>query len=79
MHKFGVLQDTGRGKKRKQGPGEGSPMYSGGEGWGHSSGKNIAEAGMILRDPSALHIIIKQAGILLRAYAFIGKVPAWSP
>ena len=57
-----VLQDTGRGKKRKHlsGGSEGeSPLYSGGD-WRDDHGKVIAEAGMILRDPSALHLIIKQ-------------------
>ncbi len=57
-----MLQDTGRGKKRKHlsGGSEGeSPLYSGGD-WRDDHGKVIAEAGMILRDPSALHLIIKQ-------------------
>ena len=53
-----MLQDTGRGKKRKHMSGgsvDGSPLYS-----GDDHGKVVAEAGMILRDPSALHLIIKQ-------------------
>ena len=57
-----VLQDTGRGKKRKHLSGEAggeSPMYGEGD-WRDDSGKVVAEAGMILRDPSALHLIIKQ-------------------
>lgn len=48
-------RDPGRGRKRKKVSGGESPMYSGEE-----SGKVIAEAGMILRDPSALHLIIQQ-------------------
>lgn len=61
-----LLQDTGRGKKRKHlsGGSEGeSPLYSGGD-WRDDHGKVIAEAGMILRDPSALHLIIKQVIVL---------------
>ena len=57
-----MLQDTGRGKKRKHMSGgsvDGSPLYSGGD-WRDDHGKVVAEAGMILRDPSALHLIIKQ-------------------
>ena len=38
---------------------DGSPLYSGGD-WRDDHGKVVAEAGMILRDPSALHLIIKQ-------------------
>lgn len=40
-------------------------MYSAEE-----SGKVIAEAGMILRDPSALHLIIQQVSLCLSAFAF---------
>ena len=56
------MQDSDRGKKRKfpvvEAGGE-SPLYSGGA-WREGSGKVVAEAGMILRDPSALHLIIQQ-------------------
>ena len=58
-----VLQDAGRGRKRKYqaagSAGGESPMYGSGA-WREDSGKVIAEAGMILRDPSALHLIIQQ-------------------
>lgn len=59
---FDSKQNTGRAKKRKylSGGSEGeSPLYSEGD-WHDDYGKVIAEAGMILRDPSALHLIIKQ-------------------
>lgn len=39
-------------------------MYGSGA-WREDSGKVIAEAGMILRDPSALHLIIQQVPQLL--------------
>lgn len=57
------VQAAGRGKKRKQQAPESevdSPHS-----WqerGESS-KVIAEAGMILRDPSALHLLIKQVSL----------------
>ena len=57
------MQAPGRGKKRKQQALESevdSPHS-----WqerGESS-KVIAEAGMILRDPSALHLLIKQVSL----------------
>ena len=56
------MQDAGRGRKRKYVSGlseGGSPAYGSG-GWREDSGKVIAEAGMIVRDPSALHLIIQQ-------------------
>ena len=57
------VQDAGRGRKRKHqaagSAGGESPMYGSGA-WREESGKVIAEAGMILRDPSALHLIIQQ-------------------
>ena len=59
----GYLQDAGRGRKRKHqavgSAGGESPLYGSG-GWREDSGKVIAEAGMILRDPSALHLVIQQ-------------------
>ena len=57
-----LLQDSGRGKKRKYQSGVSggeSPAYGSG-GWREDSSKIIAEAGMILRDPSTLHLIIQQ-------------------
>lgn len=60
-----AVQSSGRGKKRKQQALESdqdSPhsWQERGEG-----SKVIAEAGMILRDPSALHLLIKQVQLLL--------------
>ncbi|KAL3145434.1 hypothetical protein ABBQ38_001680 [Trebouxia sp. C0009 RCD-2024] len=56
-------RDAGRGRKRKHqaagSAGGESPMYGSGA-WREESGKVLAEAGMILRDPSALHLIIQQ-------------------
>lgn len=61
-----AVQGVGRGKKRKQQALESdqdSPhsWQERGEG-----SKVIAEAGMILRDPSALHLLIKQVHLVLR-------------
>lgn len=64
------LQDTGRGKKRKHLSGAESPMYSEGD-WRDDSGKVVAEAGMILRDPSALHLIIKQVTVCCQAIGIL--------
>lgn len=64
------LQDTGRVKKRKHLSGGESPMYSEGD-WRDDSGKVVAEAGMILRDPSALHLIIKQVTVGCQAVGIL--------
>ena len=71
----GYLQDAGRGRKRKHqavgSAGGESPIYGSG-GWREDSGKVIAEAGMILRDPSALHLAIQQVTqLLLRLQALV--------
>lgn len=51
-------------------------MYGSG-GWrGEDSGKVIAEAGMILRDPSALHLIIQQVSQLSTASSIASLVAA---